>query len=100
MPDDLEPLPARVLLAAPAVGPAAVAAEMLGRVRAELPAVGGLGERDQVLVAARLTVLRSARTRRSHAVMWRPRSAGRAEACGPRRGRRSEYLQASGFTAS
>ena len=31
-------------------GPAAVAAELLGRVRAELPVVGGLGEREQVLV--------------------------------------------------
>ena len=38
---------------------------MLGRVRAELPAVGGLGEREQVLVWAWLTGLRSARTRRA-----------------------------------
>jgi hypothetical protein len=43
VPGDLERLPA----AAPGAGPAA--AEMLGRVRAELPAVGRLGEREQVL---------------------------------------------------
>ena len=67
MPGDLEPLPARVLPAAPAAGPAAVAAELLSRVRAELPAVGGLGEREQVLVSAWLTGLRSARTRRAYA---------------------------------
>jgi hypothetical protein len=67
MPGDLEPLPARVLPAAPGAGPAAVAGELLGRVRAELPAVGELGEREQVLVAARLTGLRSARTRRAYA---------------------------------
>lgn len=41
--------------------------EPLGRVRAELPAVGGLGEREQVLVAVWLTGLRSARTRRAYA---------------------------------
>ena len=35
--------------------------------RAELPAVGGLGEREQVLVSAWLTGLRSARTRRAYA---------------------------------
>jgi len=73
MPGDLEPLPARVLPAAPGVGPAALAAELLGRVRAELPAVGGLGEREQVLVSAWLTGLRSARTRRAYAgdvVAW------------------------------
>jgi hypothetical protein len=43
---DLERLPA----AAPGAGPAVLAAELLGRVRAELPVVGELGERDQVLV--------------------------------------------------
>jgi integrase/recombinase XerD len=48
-------------------GPAVLAAELLGRARAELPAVGGLGEREQVLVAAWLTGLRSARTRRAYA---------------------------------
>ena len=60
MPGDLELLPARVLRAAPGIGPAAVAAELLGRVRAELPVIGELGERDQVLVSAWLTGLRSA----------------------------------------
>ena len=43
MPGDLERMPARVLPAAPGAGPAALAAELLGRVRAELPALGGLG---------------------------------------------------------
>jgi hypothetical protein len=46
MPGDLEPLPA------PGAGPAVLAAELLGRVWAELPVVVGLGEREQVLVAA------------------------------------------------
>ncbi len=46
MPGDLEPLPAS------AAGPALLAAEMLGRIRAELPVIGALAERDQVLVAA------------------------------------------------
>jgi hypothetical protein len=64
---DLERLPARVQSAAPGAGPAAVAAELLSRMRAELPAVGELGEREQVLVAAWLTGLRSARTRRAYA---------------------------------
>jgi hypothetical protein len=44
-----------------------LAAELLGRVRAELPVTGGLGEREQVLVSAWLTGLRSARTRRAYA---------------------------------
>jgi hypothetical protein len=43
MPGDLEPLPARVLSAAPGAGPALLATELLGLVRAELSAVGGLG---------------------------------------------------------
>ena len=67
MPGDLERLPARVLPPPPGAGPAGLAAELLGRVRAELPAVGGLGEREQVLVSAWLTGLRSARTRRAYA---------------------------------
>ena len=67
MTGDLEPPPARVSSAGPGAGPAALAAELLGRVRAELPAVGGLGEQEQVLVAAWLTGLRSARTRRAYA---------------------------------
>ena len=73
MPGDLERLPARVLPTAPGAGPAMLAAELLGRVRAELPVVGELGEREQVLVAAWLTGLRSARTRRAYAgdvVAW------------------------------
>ena len=63
MSGDLERLPAAASVPAP--GPSALAAELLGRVRAELPAVGGLGEREQVLVSAWLTGLRSARTRRA-----------------------------------
>ena len=73
MPGDLEPLPAPVSAVAPCAGPAAVADELLGRKRAELPAVGEMGEREQVLAAAWLTGLRSARTRRAYAgdvVAW------------------------------
>jgi hypothetical protein len=70
MPGDLERLPA------PGAGPAAIADELLGRVRAELPVVGELGERVQVLVSAWLTGLRSARTRRAYAGMWWHGSAG------------------------
>ena len=79
MPGDLERLSA-----APATGPAALAAELLGRVRAELPVVGGLGEREQVLMAAWLTGLRSARTRRAYAgdvAAWLGWLAGRDTAC-------------------
>ena len=47
MPGDLERLPAPVSPAAPGAGPAAVAGELLGRVRAELSAGGGLGEWEQ-----------------------------------------------------
>jgi hypothetical protein len=43
MPGDLEPLPALVYPVAPGAGPAAVAGELLGRIRAELPVVGELG---------------------------------------------------------
>jgi hypothetical protein len=67
MPGDLEPLPARGSATVPGAGPALLAAELLGRVRAELPVVGELGEREQVLVSAWLTGLRSARTRRAYA---------------------------------
>ena len=63
MPGDPGRLPAPVSAAAPGAVRAAVAGELLGRVRAELPAVGGLGEREQVLVAAWLTG-RRALTRR------------------------------------
>ena len=70
------------------MGPATLAGELLGRVQAELPVVGGLGEREQVLVSAWLTGLWSARTRHAHAgdvaawlgwlagrgpMRWRPR---------------------------
>jgi hypothetical protein len=44
MPGDLELLSLRVSAAALAASPSALAAELLGRVRAEFPAVGGLGE--------------------------------------------------------
>ena len=96
MPGDLERLPAPVSPAAPGAGPAVLAAELLGRVRAELPVVGGLGEREQVLVSAWLTGLRSARTRRAYAgdvaawlgwlaaggpARWRP--GGCTWTCGP-----------------
>ena len=60
MSSDLELLPVPVCTAASVAGPAVLAGELLGRVRAELPAVGGLGEREQVLVSAWLTGLRSA----------------------------------------
>jgi len=45
-------LPVPVSAAVLGAGPAAVADELLGRVRAELPVVGELGEREQVLVSA------------------------------------------------
>jgi site-specific recombinase XerD len=45
----------------------AVAGELLARVRAELPAVAGLDPREELLAAAWLTSLRSARTRRAYA---------------------------------
>ena len=61
MPGGLEPLPAS------GAGPAVLAAELTGRIRAELPVIGELGEREQVLVAAWLTGLRSARTHRAYA---------------------------------
>jgi hypothetical protein len=48
MPGDLEPLSALVSPAPPGAGSVAVAAELLGRVRGELPVIGELGERDQV----------------------------------------------------
>ena len=60
----LEPLPPRVLPTASGAGPAVLPAELLGRVRAELPMIGELEEREQVLVSAWLTGLRSALTRR------------------------------------
>ena len=63
----LERLPVHLSATALGTGPAMVAGELLGRVRAELPVIGRLGEREQVLMAAWLTGLRSARTRRAYA---------------------------------
>ena len=57
-----------------------LAAELLGRMRAKLPVIGELGEREHVLVAGWLTGLRSARTRRAYAgdvVAWLGWLAGR-----------------------
>jgi integrase/recombinase XerD len=65
MSSDLERPPA--LVCAPGAGPAAMAAELLGRVRAELPVIGELGQREQLLVSAWLTGPRAARTRRAYA---------------------------------
>ena len=48
-------------------GPAAIAAELLARTRAELPVLAGLGEREELLAAAWLASLRAARTRRAYA---------------------------------
>jgi hypothetical protein len=57
------------LLPAAAAGPgrpgAAPAAEVVARVRAELPQMAGLGRREELLAAAWLMSLRSARTRRA-----------------------------------
>jgi hypothetical protein len=63
---DLERLPAG-LAAGQGQGPAIVAGELLARVRAELPVVTTLNGGKQVLVAAWLTGLHSARTRRAYA---------------------------------
>jgi integrase/recombinase XerD len=76
----MERLPAPVSPFASGAGPAVLAGELLGRVRAELPAVGGLGDREQLLVSAWLTGLRSARTRHAYAgdaVAWLGWLAGR-----------------------
>ena len=62
IPVDFGRLPVPVSPAAPSAGPAAIAGELVGRARASPPPVGGLGEREQVLVSAWLTGLRSART--------------------------------------
>jgi hypothetical protein len=67
MAGDLEPLPARVLPTAPGTGLAVLAAELLGQVQGELPVLGELGEREQILVSAWLTGLQSAGTRRAYA---------------------------------
>jgi len=67
-------LPAAVSPAAGAIAPAAgshpaagTARELVAHVLAELPALGVLEDRDQLLAAAWLASLRSARTRRSYA---------------------------------
>jgi len=52
-----------------------LAAELLGRVQAELPVIVDLGERKQVLVAAWLTGLRSACAARAEAEQARQRAA-------------------------
>jgi len=49
------------------LGPAAIAAELLARTRAELPVLAGLGEREELLAAVWLASLRAARTRRAYA---------------------------------
>src|SRR2546421_11235166 len=59
MPGDRERLPARVSVPAPGAGSAMLAGELLGRVRAELPAVGeleGAGAAPGVSVADRAAV--------------------------------------------
>jgi len=43
MPGEYERLPAAASAPAPGVGPAVLAAELLGRMRAELPLIGGWG---------------------------------------------------------
>jgi integrase/recombinase XerD len=52
---------------APQAGPKTIAAELLARAGGELPAVARLDGREQLLAAAWLTGLRSARTRRAYA---------------------------------
>ncbi|HUY49775.1 MAG TPA: hypothetical protein VMV92_29340 [Streptosporangiaceae bacterium] len=89
VPADLVPVAA----ARPA-GPAVVAGELLVRARAELPALAGLGPREELLAAVWVMSLRSARTRRAYAGDLRAlaglarrsryrRAGGRAGARGP-----------------
>lgn len=91
-------------LPAGAVHPGApAAAELVARVRAELPAMAGLPSREELLAAAWLMSLRSARTRRAYAgdlrvwLAWlagRPRS--RRGAISPwRHGRRPQRHRTS-----
>lgn len=66
---ELKPAPAvggstSLAVDSPAAG---MATEMVAHVLAELPVVAALGKRDRVLVAAWLSSLRSARTRRAYA---------------------------------
>ena len=73
MPGDLERQPAPVSQPCSARAAQCLWASWWAEVRAELPVVGGLGEREQLLVSAWLTGLRSARTRRGYAddvVAW------------------------------
>jgi hypothetical protein len=67
MPGDAQTAARALSPAAVDAGPALLASELLHRVRAELPVVGVLGEREQLLVSAWLTGLRSAWTRRAYA---------------------------------
>jgi site-specific recombinase XerD len=72
MPDDQETARGGELelvpRAAVRLGPeAAIAADLLARSRAEFPVLAGLSERDELLAAAWLASLRSARTRRAYA---------------------------------
>lgn len=69
MPGDLEPLPAR-LAGRAGRGPGGAGGRAAGPVRAELPVIGGLAEREQVLVSAWLTGGRAA-TRRAGCVISR-----------------------------
>ena len=65
----------------PAPGPAAIAAELLARTRAELPVLAGLGEREELLAAAWLASLRAPCAARKWDSVGRPaRSCGRQAA--------------------
>jgi HAMP domain-containing protein len=76
MAGELERLPKPVSPAASGAGLAVLVGELISRMRAELPVVDELEEleeREQLLVSAWLTGLRSARTRRAYAgdvVAW------------------------------
>ncbi len=71
MPTDRPPalIPAESPAAAPSPVPAgpAAAAELIAWVRAELPHLADLGQREELLAAAWLISLRAARTRRAYA---------------------------------
>jgi site-specific recombinase XerD len=72
MPDDQETTQGGELELVPRAaarpGPqAAIAADLLARSRAEFPVLAGLSDRDELLAAAWLASLRSARTRRAYA---------------------------------
>jgi len=60
-------IPAESTAAVAARAPAAAATELVTRVRAELPHLADLGQREELLAAAWLMSLRSARTRRAYA---------------------------------